>query len=189
MATPASRTLNQMKGVVFAEFLRFAETKLSPIQVQAVVDQLDLSTGGAYTSVGKYPAGELTQLAEGLATATGQTVSTVMKEFGRSLFPRLATTPGMISDRESVFAILSRLDHQIHPEVQKLYADAELPQFAFEVFSDQTAELRYASSRQLGDLAEGLIWGVADYTGELIEIERLGPREPWNEVYRIGVRG
>jgi len=44
-----------MKGVIFTEFLDFVELEMGGEMVDAIIDDCDLPSGGAYTSVSIYP--------------------------------------------------------------------------------------------------------------------------------------
>ena len=41
-----------MKGIVFTEFLEFVEDQMGPDMVDTIIDDCELSTGGAYTGQG-----------------------------------------------------------------------------------------------------------------------------------------
>jgi hypothetical protein len=72
-----------------------------------------------------------------------------------------------------MFAFLKTIDNYIHPEVLKLYPDAELPSFAAEMNGKNEMTLRYTSTRRLADFAIGLIRGAANHFGEDCEVSRV----------------
>ena len=53
-----------MKGIVFTEFLEMVEAQYSPAFLEDLIDEVQLSSGGAYTSVGTYPHRKLVSLAK-----------------------------------------------------------------------------------------------------------------------------
>jgi hypothetical protein len=64
------------------------------------------------------------------------------------------------------------VERYVHLEVKKLYSDAELPSFTCVSPYPGRLEMTYRSARNLPDLAEGLIQGVADHFNERIEVKR-----------------
>ena len=73
-----------------------------------------------------------------------------------------------------MFSFLNSIDQYIHPEVLKLYPDAELPRFQSEIKSDNEMVLNYMSSRKMSDLAIGLIKGAANYFEEDVDVVKIG---------------
>ena len=162
-----------MKGIVFTEFLDFAEARLGMAMVDRVIAAAHLPSGGAYTAVGTYPPGELFALVGGLAQSTGVPVATLVREFGEHLFARfVAMFPRFFIGIDSAFSFLERVDGVIHQEVRKLYPDAELPRFETTRTDDGRMRLVYRSERPLADLAEGLIRGCGRHFGSALSITR-----------------
>lgn len=162
-----------MKGMMFSEFIEWVERTWSPDVADAIIDNSEgLSNGGAYTGVGTYPHQEMLTLVGALSAEVGQPAPEIVHAFGRAAFGRLAEAhPGTMIDCKSAFQLLSRLDAHIHPEVRKLYPDAEVPQFeAFE--KGDTLELLYRSSRPFADLAAGLIEGCGLWFEQPLQVAR-----------------
>ena len=78
--------------------------------------------------------------------------------------------PAFFAECNSCFAFYKKIDDHIHVEVQKLYPDAELPDFSYRDINENCFELTYRSSRHFSDLAIGLLEGVAKHYGETIVI-------------------
>jgi hypothetical protein len=162
-----------MKGMVFTEFIEFAEQHYGADTVDDAIEAADLESGGAYTAVGTYDYRELVAILQQLAERTGASSSTLLYQFGRSLFPRFASMYGQFFDGiDSAFDFLSQIENYIHMEVRKLYPDAELPQFECQRHSETHLDLTYRSQRGLGDLAHGLIAGCIDHFDEPLQITR-----------------
>lgn len=162
-----------MKGVIFTEFLEMVEARFGLELTDRIIEGSALSTGGAYTSVGTYDAREMGRLVGQLSGETGIAVPDLLKVFGEHLFTRLATGyPHFLDGVDSAFGLLMRIEGVIHPEVLKLYPDAELPQFDIQRTGPEQMMMVYRSPRGLADLAEGLIRGCAAWFNETIEIER-----------------
>jgi hypothetical protein len=162
-----------MKGVIFTEFLEMVEQQFSIETADRIIEASDLSTDGAYTSVGTYDHAELLQLVSALSGETDLPVPDLVRGFGKHLFGRFHALYGQFFEGpHTTFSFLSSVHSYIHVEVRKLYADAELPTFDCEVGDDTHMVMIYRSKHPFSDLAEGLIAGCADHFGESIEIRQ-----------------
>jgi hypothetical protein len=162
-----------MKGIVFTEFLEMAEERFSLSVVDAVLERAAPASGGIYTAVGTYPAGELVGLLMELAQQTNIPASNLLKEFGGHLLRRFVQTqPEFFSDARSTLKLLQSVEGYIHVEVKKLYPDAELPSFECHSEGEGKLTMIYRSPRGLADLAEGLMAECALHYGERVSIAR-----------------
>ena len=162
-----------MKGIVFREFISLVETQFSLETADHIIAASHLSSDGAYTTVGTYPHQEMVELVTHLSEATKISVKDLLHHFGRHLFQRFSEIhPEFVKTQASAFELLRRLDGHIHVEVRKLYIDAELPAFDYEVLNDDAMVFIYRSHRKLADFAHGLIQGCVEHFGESMQIER-----------------
>lgn len=162
-----------MKGIVFTEFLDMIESRRGTLFLQQVIEEARLPSRGAYASTGVYPHAELHALLGALSTRAGKSVGELMREFGEHLFARFSILfPGMFVRRSDAFDFLANVEREIHGEVRKLYPEAELPSVVVTERSEARITLRYASSRHLSDLCEGLISGCLRHFGEQATISR-----------------
>ncbi len=162
-----------MKGIVFTEFLDFAELRFGMETLETIVEESELPSGGAYTSIGSYDAREMVALLATLGRITEMPGSELLINFGQHLFHRFVLAYPMFFERApDAFDFLAKIETIIHPEVRKLYPDAELPRFECEAVGPGRMVLIYSSSRGLADLADGLIRGCAEHFGERITIHR-----------------
>jgi hypothetical protein len=133
---------------------------------------------GAYTSVGSYPDEEFIALVEAIPTRLDQPSTEVLRWFGSCAIPLLAARyPIFFEGHTSTTGFLLTLNDIIHAEVRKLYPDAEVPTFEFDVpvqngHPDRRLIVGYRSRRQLCTLAEGFIEGAALQFGEHAAIEQ-----------------
>ncbi|MGB2426548.1 MAG: heme NO-binding domain-containing protein [Alteromonas sp.] len=165
-----------MKGIVFAEFNDMVEEMFGDDMLEDIIDEnsANLSTGGAYTSVGTYDSQELVCLVVSLSKHTNIAVDELIRTFGLHLadvFAKKFST--FFTDCSDTFSFLKTIDNHIHVEVHKLYPDAKLPKFEYDDSDPRALKLTYTSTRHLADLAHGLIQGVASYYNEDCTIERL----------------
>lgn len=163
-----------MKGIVFREFIDMVESQFSLEIADAIIAASSLSTDGAYTSIGTYPHEEMVELVSNLSRETGTAVPDLLRHFGRHLFGHFAVVhPEHVLTYHSAFELLLRLDGNIHVEVRKLYNDAELPSFSYEILDDDSMVFTYTSHRQLADFAHGLIEGCVAHFHEQMRIDRV----------------
>jgi len=161
-----------MKGIVFTEFFEMVEEKLGFEVVDKLLEQTELSTGGAYTSVGTYDHKELLALVGNLHRLTDTPVNDLLVTYGHYLFPKLSTiAPETVSQFSNCFELLASVDSIIHVEVQKLYPDAELPKFNLIRQDEQELLITYTSCRPFAYLAKGLIMGCAQHYGEQVSVD------------------
>ena len=162
-----------MKGMVFTEFLELVDTTFSLETSERLIEMSQLPSDGVYTSVGTYDAREMAMLVTNLSTLTGVPVSDLLKSFGRHLFQRFtATFPEFFEGMRSSLDFLPRVEDYVHLEVRKLYPDAELPSFSCDVAQPGSMVMIYRSTRNLPDLAEGLILACIEHFGESLVVRR-----------------
>jgi len=161
-----------MKGVVFTEFLDMVDEMFGPEILEEIIEESDLKTGGAYTAVGTYDHAEIFQLVTQLGKQVDKDEADLVRTFGEHLFGRLAIAyPKFAEGVNSSLDFISNVESYIHPEVRKLYPDAELPRFEFDRVENDKLIVTYQSPRGLGALAEGLMIGCARHFKETLTIE------------------
>ena len=161
-----------MKGIVFTEFLDMVEREFGIVVADNIVTKSNLSSGGAYTSVGTYDHGEMVQLVTHLSNEINTPVNTLLLVYGEYFFQVLADSyPKFIADIPDAFTFLSGIENHIHVEVLKLYPDAELPRFDISRIDENTLQMVYHSERKLAAFARGLLNSSIKHFGEQIEIE------------------
>jgi len=162
-----------MKGVVFVELLDMCEERYGLEVLDAVLQASGVEHLGAYTSVGSYDWRELAAIVDALAAQVGETPEALMRAYGQHLFSVLARSYPQISEAASAFDLLENVESYIHPEVRRLYPDAELPHFDI-VRSDDQIVMHYQSQRPLADFARGLIEGCLLHFAMAADVEMEG---------------
>ncbi|MFT6883628.1 MAG: hypothetical protein ACI83W_000428 [Marinoscillum sp.] len=156
-----------MKGIVFTEYLEFVEDRFGYDLVDQLMSSCVLPSGGTYTAIGFYDFTELVQLLIKTCELTRQEPTFILNKFGWHLFSVFTKGyPQFFTSAKSSFDILSSLDSRIHPEVLKIYPDAELPRFDLEKRGKNELILIYRSSRKMSDFAEGLIEACMSHYNE-----------------------
>ena len=159
-----------MKGIIFN---LFEEVVVSEHGDDAWEDLLERAhVDGAYTAVGSYPDDQFISLLEAMPSGSGQSRHELLRWFGAKAIPLLARRyPAFFEGPGSTRSFLLTLNDIIHPEVRKLYPDADVPVFDFDTPSTNgTLVVGYRSARKLCDLAEGFIEGAAAHFGERVTI-------------------
>jgi len=161
-----------MKGIVFTELFDMVEDKFTPDMLDDVLDECDLESGGAYTSVGTYDHRELLEIVSALSKKTDTPVKDLVHVYGHHLFSRFhALMPQFFENRSNAFEFLQSVHGYIHVEVKKLYPDASLPEFQTEMQGENTLIMTYMSQCPFADFAGGLIQGCIDFYGEHIDVQ------------------
>lgn len=162
-----------MKGIVFTEFLELVEAKFGYQMVDHIIEDSQLSNGGAYTGVGTYPHSDMVALLTNLSARTTIPTADLLKLYGHHLFGIFAQSYGhFFQGIEHAFGLLEHIENYIHVEVRKLYPDAELPRFETRRLAANTLEMVYHSERRMADFAEGLIEATLEHFNEPAIITR-----------------
>lgn len=163
-----------MKGIVFTEFLDMVEREFGEALMEDIIDNANLASGGAYTSVGSYPAEEMTALVRQLSMKTQLPNEALLEKFGFALFQGLHRSYPHFFTEGELFDFLASIHTHIHVEVKKLYTDAELPNLHVVERTSHKMVLLYESPRKMGDLARGLLKASINFfEGEILLTEEL----------------
>lgn len=167
---------------MFTEFLEMIERDFGYEIVDQILNDNQLESGGAYTSVGTYNHAEMIQLLSSLSKVTSQDVSTLLEYFGNYMFVTFRKGfPAFFDDCEHGFEFLESIDNHIHVEVKKLYPDAMLPRFESEKNGNEM-HLRYFSDRRMSDFALGLIKATMHHYGHGFSVEKAESNTDGTEV-------
>lgn len=155
-----------MKGVIFTEFMELVENQFGLEELDALIEESAVPSGGVYTAVGTYPHTEMVALLMTLSKRKAISTDDLLEQFGQHLFKRFTLLyPELFSHCTHLFDFLVSVENYIHVEVLKLYPDAELPRFETKQINDTTMNMHYYSDKSMGMLAIGLIKGALGYFG------------------------
>ena len=177
-----------MKGLVFKEFINLIENSYGDEMVEKMIDEANLSSKGAYTSVGTYDHNEIIKLISRLSLETTVPISSLVKFFGKNLTKIFLRKFPNFFQNQNTFSLLKSVDSIIHVEVKKLYPDAELPRFIYEEINEKHLIMDYISTRPFADLAEGLIFGVIDHYNENVQMESVDLSDGKNTARRFIIK-
>ena len=150
-----------MKGVIFNVVQEVVEDAFG---IDFWDDAVDLAgIEGSYTSLGSYEDGDMIALVGAIAELARVSRNDVLVLAGRHGFSRLASRHTELLEGVAGWRdVLDQLDGIIHPEVRKIYPDA-----------DDVVLLEYESKRNLCGLAEGLVKGLGDWFESELSVTHL----------------
>jgi Haem-NO-binding len=155
-----------MRGEIFTEFLEFVAERFGADAASQVTTRGGRRAWAYYVATERYEFDELVYLVDRLAEARGASRAAILVEFGRHLFRYFAALyPAFIGRAGSALGFLEGIDSHVHSDLRKLYPDAAFPEFSCKVLAPGRLEMRYRSTRPLGDLAEGLIRECVEFFG------------------------
>ncbi|UII81030.1 heme NO-binding domain-containing protein [Flagellimonas sp. CMM7] len=161
-----------MKGIVFTEFMEMVESIYGLETVDSLLENCDLPSGGAYTSVGTYDFNEMVSLISELSKKKDISHEDLLYSFGHHLFVGLVEAhPEVVSSYRTPIGLLHCIEDHIHVHVKKLYPDAELPQFKILSKTENSLEMIYSSSRGLYALAHGLIVKTFEHFKKTVKVD------------------
>jgi hypothetical protein len=178
-----------MLGMVFTEFVELMEQGHSPAVADRVLTRAASPHGGCYTAVGSYPHQEMVAMVGALSAELGVAVPELLRQFGGHLLRRFTVMyPAMFVRHANPFDFLAAIDGEIHVQVRKLYASADLPRFTVLHRDEQTMDLLYESPRAMDDLAHGMIEALFVHYRQPCTICREPVVAPPGTVFQIASR-
>lgn len=155
-----------MKGVIFAELIRFMEAVKSPAFADEAIQLAEVASDGAYTTVGNYPSDEALALVGAASKLSGIDAPELCRLFGNHLFQRfLVLYPHIMMSYTDAESLLAHVGSHIHGEVCVLYPDARPPQIDAKTTDDVTT-MSYKSHRPMAAIAFGLIQECMSHYGD-----------------------
>ncbi len=185
-----------MHGVIISNLKKYViETQGEPAW-DALREKAGMP-GKAFIPISMYPDSDLDDLVAAAVEATGQDRDTILQDFGAWVIPPLMKMyRSFIPDDWDAATFLQNVDERIHERVVRMKDEsARPPHINVTPLSPGVLQVEYQSHRDMGALALGCVYGVADYYGEkavLMEQSR-GPGSHRTFVVRLsagsGVKG
>ena len=155
-----------MRGLLFTEFLSFAEGVFEIDVLEDAIEAADLPSGGAYASTGHYPYQELVDIIAHLPMDSVGGVEAGMQAFGQWLAGRFKSSYRHFFERHTdAISFLDSIDDHIHVEVRKLYPQAVPPRVKINQVDSETVLVSYESHRPFATVALGLTIGSLEAYG------------------------
>lgn len=166
-----------MKGILFTEFLQLVENNYGLETVDKIIQESDLSTNGAYTSVGKYEFSEMLSLLNNLSKHTHLSVDELLLVYSEHFFKVLSESYlNIIARYASPLELIASIDEHVRVEVLKIYPDSELPKFEIIDKTDTGLTMIYSSRAQvMHTFGLGLMHKTFEYFNKsaTIEMEKI----------------
>jgi hypothetical protein len=146
-----------LKGVIFTELLDFIEARAGLVELEQLIAQSQLASGGAYTAVGDYPHEEAVRIVVAASEHLEIEPGELMRQFGHEIFQAFVKGyPQFFHGIHHAKTFLRGIETHIHNEVRKLYPESDPPSFG--VSEDgESLMLAYTSRRPMAMIALGLI--------------------------------
>jgi hypothetical protein len=159
-----------MKGIIF----NLLEQAITSNHGEDTWDDLLVTAGldGVYTSLGSYGDDSLQGLVAAAASKFAMTPFAMLRWFGQQAMPLLyARYPAFFDPHSSARPFLLSVNSIIHPEVLKVYSNANVPMFQFRDAPDGGLFMGYRSPRRMCALVQGLAEGAGEHFRETVHFE------------------
>ena len=162
-----------MKGVIFTEFLEMVEEKFGLETVDTIINDSNLESGGAYTSIGIYDFQELKCLIHNLSKFTKIDPEVLIYSYGVHYFGVLTKKYlSFFNHCKNAFQLITGIEQYFHVEIKKIYPDTDLPYLETLENSDSKLVLEYHSKRAFHSFVLGLIEQTFKYYNEKATVSR-----------------
>lgn len=173
-----------MKGIVFLIVRRALREERGEDEAEAVLEEAGLSSSLEQDE--DYPDTDLLALFEAAERLFPGGREKVRRGLGRRALGELAQEyPSFFQGYSTVEGFVRDLEGVIHPQVSKLFPEADFPTFWVDETSEAGFAVIYESERELCYLAEGLILGTADRYRQRIQLEQTRCTEEGDPHCRI----
>jgi hypothetical protein len=115
-----------MKGAMFVHMIEFVQGVLGEVHTEQEILRLDLESGGAFTTVGRYPFAEFERLHDAFARAIGIEADVFGRRLGHHILPSLVAGHAIPLDTHPL-DFLEQVHGVIHQNIRKLYRDSNPP--------------------------------------------------------------
>lgn len=117
-----------MLGLFFVQLVTHIESRHGLEVLDRVLSEPSLSTGGAYTAWGNYPASEARTIVSQLARFTHEDEQLTWKRFGGTFFRVLERRyPRYLRSQETPFAFFRDLELRMFTRISEVFPEAEFP--------------------------------------------------------------
>jgi predicted hydrocarbon binding protein len=161
-----------MHGIIFSELRKYAETKHGSGTWSALLKQANLGNK-VYLPLHEYPDAEVVALVSAASAMTGQTVPTVLEDFGEFIAPALMKMYGHLMRLEwKTIDVIDNTEGTVHTVVRANNPGANPPNLKTVRLGKDEVTLIYTSPRQMCALAIGIGRGLAKYFEETIAVNQ-----------------
>jgi len=162
-----------MHGLIFREFLLFAEDATSKGFVEDMIQAAHPKGASDYDALGPYDENQLIAMMDFLGKRTGYDMPELCHDFGQRLFQRFTELhPELFISQTNAIDFLEGIEAHIHDQVRSLVPKSQPPRFDISRPLPNELVMHYQSHRPLADLCAGLIEAAMDHYGEDGRVDR-----------------
>ncbi len=160
-----------MHGMIHTELARFVTEKYGEKRWQAILQRAKLSDQ-IYLQIGSYPDVETLKIVEAAVAELHTSIDDFLEKFGFFIVPHfMSMYHSYIQPTWRTMDMLLNTEETIHRVVRMENPDADPPRLKFVQTGEKTLALYYDSPRKMLAVARGMIDGVAEWFGEVVELE------------------
>jgi hypothetical protein len=172
-----------MHGLIHSELKRFTETTYGVAAWKAVLERAGYKDK-MYLTVKPYADEEALAIVAAASELLDLPPATVLEAFGRFTAPALMRMyASKVDPSWGTLEMLLNTEHTIHTVVRSTQPGAEPPTLRFERVDGESVRLEYRSPRGMSAVAKGIIQGVADFYGDVVEITESELPENGTELF------
>jgi len=159
-------------GLIFFYIQKFADSVAGNTGRELVRSTVG-SAPRKYQPNGVYPDEEAVGLIDAVASATGESLPTVVERFGVFLAGHLMRVAGsVVAPSWRTLDVIEHTEEVIHAMIRSANPGARPPVIESVRTAADEVSVVYASPRRLCGLATGIMRGLADHFGETVAIEQ-----------------
>jgi len=178
-----------MKGIVFIELLQTLERHHGTKTLQSVIEKANLPNNGVYNSEEFYSFDELGKIISAISKETKTDTPLILRDLGKHLFQKLAVLyPEIPTKKANALEFIASVETYIHPEIRKIYPNAQLPKFVIEKQDVQSLTMLYISDKKFEAFVWGLMLGCAEYYKQALDIEYTPVEKQQNYSVRFKIQ-
>ncbi len=185
-----------MHGVIISNLKKYVIEKLGDPAWDSLCEKAGMP-GKAFIPISMYPDSDLDDLVAAAVEVTGQDRDAILQDFGAWVIPPLMKMyRSFIPDDWDASTFLQNVDERIHERVVRMKDEnARPPHINVTQLSAGVFSVEYQSHRDMGALALGCVYGVAEYYGEKATLMEQSNGPGTHRTYTVrlsagsGVRG
>ncbi len=159
-----------MHGIIFMELKKYVDAKLGGGAWNKLLK--DSGVGPRmYTPLKEHPDQEAVALVSTASEMTGDSIPTILEDFGEFMVPDLVDMYGALIEPEwNTLDLIEHTEETIHKVVRVKNPGAKPPELKTSRPSPNEVVINYSSPRKMCAVARGIAKGFAKYYNEQIDI-------------------
>lgn len=152
-----------MKGIMFNYLEDFVTENYGVDAWEDLLTVCPMKSDKIFVGPNSYPDADFVSIIQTVCAKLKQEKKPLLYNFGYYLFGRLSEDfPDFVTPYDDPIPFLKSIDSVIHVEVRKCFDGANPPSFEYKDLGPDSLQLIYKSKRNMCELLEGIIDGVAE---------------------------